>query len=76
MNLVSATDSGWFSSVDRMISDAANSFQQATNVKMIAVTMPGQTSGSVIRRSVCSRAGPVERGRLLDLLRHAAKKSA
>jgi len=31
-NLVSATDSGWLASVDRITRLAANSFQEATNV--------------------------------------------
>ena len=52
MNFVSATDSGWFSGVLKMIRLAANSFQQATTVKIVAVTIPGQTKGRITRISV------------------------
>lgn len=36
-NLVRATESGWFSTEARMTKEAENSFQAATNVKMMAV---------------------------------------
>src|SRR5690606_36683545 len=58
MNFVRATDSGWLPAVDRMTRDAANSFQAATNVKMIAVTMPGHTSGRLMRNRTVQRPAP------------------
>lgn len=37
---------------------AANSFQQDTNAKTVAVTMPGHTSGSETRVRICQRLSP------------------
>ncbi|MNW59560.1 hypothetical protein D3C74_374820 [compost metagenome] len=44
--------------VERMTRLAANSFHAATKVKMIAVTIPGQTNGRLMRNSVAHRPAP------------------
>ena len=54
---------------------AAYSFHVLTNTKMIAVTMPGHTSGSAMRNSACTRPTPSIRAASSISLGTEAKKA-